>query len=268
MVPRPAQASPQGHLRSSDLLGAYRLVCELGEAQAGSERVRLALTGTASLIASDLTTLSVCDLRHGRRHVEMNPQAALSTADREAFDRHFFEHPLVCFHAANPYAGATCLSDFYSRRAIENLPLYQDYYRPLRLQAVMALPLHIDQQVLVSVVLNRQRGAFSERERQLADLLRLGLAAQLKHLFTTTTNGWMAADTPPPASGATLTEREREILHWVGTGKSNVEIAWILAISPRTVQKHLEHVFDKLGVENRLAALLRVKALPEEVPGG
>ncbi len=52
-----------------------------------------------------------------------------------------------------------------------------------------------------------------------------------------------------------LTEREAEVLHWVVEGKSNSETASILNISVRTVDKHLQNVFHKLGVENRSAAL-------------
>lgn len=52
-----------------------------------------------------------------------------------------------------------------------------------------------------------------------------------------------------------LTEREAEVLHWVVEGKSNSETAIILNISVRTVDKHLQNVFHKLGVENRGAAL-------------
>ena len=51
-----------------------------------------------------------------------------------------------------------------------------------------------------------------------------------------------------------LTQRESEVLHWVIQGKTNRDIADILGMSPRTVNKHLEHVFAKLGVETRTAA--------------
>jgi DNA-binding response OmpR family regulator/DNA-binding CsgD family transcriptional regulator len=51
-----------------------------------------------------------------------------------------------------------------------------------------------------------------------------------------------------------LTAREAEVLTWITRGKSNNEISKILVISPRTVNKHLERVFVKLGVENRAAA--------------
>ncbi|HZZ43510.1 MAG TPA: helix-turn-helix transcriptional regulator [Tepidisphaeraceae bacterium] len=55
-----------------------------------------------------------------------------------------------------------------------------------------------------------------------------------------------------------LTPREAEVLDWLAEGKTNPEIAAILKISPRTVQKHLEHAFQKLSVETRSAALLRL----------
>lgn len=51
-----------------------------------------------------------------------------------------------------------------------------------------------------------------------------------------------------------LTAREAEVLLWVGHGKGTKDIADILGMSPRTVQKHLEQIYAKLGVENRAAA--------------
>lgn len=59
-----------------------------------------------------------------------------------------------------------------------------------------------------------------------------------------------------------VTSREAEVLLWISRGKSNREIGEILNISPRTVNKHLEQVFVKLGVENRASAAARaVRAL-------
>lgn len=51
-----------------------------------------------------------------------------------------------------------------------------------------------------------------------------------------------------------LTPRETEVLSWLAKGKTNRDIADILGMSHRTVNKHLEHVFEKLGVETRSAA--------------
>lgn len=59
-----------------------------------------------------------------------------------------------------------------------------------------------------------------------------------------------------------VTKREAEVLLWVAKGKTNREIAQILELSPRTVNKHLEQLFKKIGVENRTsAAALAVAAL-------
>jgi len=44
------------------------------------------------------------------------------------------------------------------------------------------------------------------------------------------------------------------VLSWLAKGKTNRDIAEILGMSPRTVNKHLEHIFDKLGVETRTTA--------------
>jgi len=51
-----------------------------------------------------------------------------------------------------------------------------------------------------------------------------------------------------------LTARESEVLAWLATGKSNRDIGSILDLSPRTINKHLERIHKKLGVENRTAA--------------
>jgi DNA-binding response OmpR family regulator len=51
-----------------------------------------------------------------------------------------------------------------------------------------------------------------------------------------------------------LTQREAEVLLWVSYGKASSDISLVLEISPRTVQKHLERIYEKLGVETRSAA--------------
>jgi DNA-binding CsgD family transcriptional regulator len=61
-----------------------------------------------------------------------------------------------------------------------------------------------------------------------------------------------------------VTSREAEVLLWIARGKSNRDIGDILGLSPRTVNKHLETVYAKLGVENRAsAAIVAMKAINE-----
>lgn len=65
-----------------------------------------------------------------------------------------------------------------------------------------------------------------------------------------------------------LTQREAEILFWVTEGKTNAEIGTLCVISPRTVQKHVEHIYQKIGVETRVAAVKTAIGAILEVPDG
>ena len=63
-----------------------------------------------------------------------------------------------------------------------------------------------------------------------------------------------------------LTTREGEVLSWLAKGKTNRDIAQILGLSPRTVDKHLEQIYAKLGVENRTAAAAIATAATRRIP--
>ncbi|MCX9156813.1 response regulator [Niveibacterium sp. 24ML] len=79
---------------------------------------------------------------------------------------------------------------------------------------------------------------------------RVSEAAQAITVFALTAAGTGTSK----RAGAELTARESEVLLWVARGKTNRDIGEILGMSPRTVNKHLEHIFEKLGVETRTAA--------------
>lgn len=88
----------------------------------------------------------------------------------------------------------------------------------------------------------------------------LGSVGQDEYLFRMT-----ASDQPNQAGVLQqhfgLTEREAEVLLWIARGKANRDIGEILGLSPRTVNKHLEQIFPKLGVENRASAAVRAALL-------
>jgi DNA-binding response OmpR family regulator/DNA-binding CsgD family transcriptional regulator len=64
----------------------------------------------------------------------------------------------------------------------------------------------------------------------------------------------------PPGPAALLslglTPRQAEVVYWVAQGKTNPEIGTILGASPRTIDKHMERILDRLGVENRAGLML------------
>ena len=221
-----------------DLIGAMNesALDKATYAQLGVEKL-------PQLVASEFTTLSICHLASGRREVFGLPAGALSLDDRAAFDRHFHEHPLVRFHGYQGGRVTERISDALPLSEFRRSALYNDYYRRVRIDHAMALPIYVGDGLLVSFVLNRTRRDFTDRERALLDALRPHLSRIYKRM--TSANG--------------LTDRESEVLRWVAAGKSDSQIGTILGVSPRTVQKHLQNVYDKLGVESRTAAVMRLR---------
>jgi DNA-binding CsgD family transcriptional regulator len=235
-------------LTQQDYRDGWRLVCEMTEA--AGDAVSFARLGTeqlARLVASEITTLSVCDLSRNTRSVVSSPGNAISAADRASFDRYFSEHPLVRFHATHPHGGTHRISDSLQRAEFRESALYNEYYRRIGIDHVVAVPLFVDRGLLVSFVLNRNGRDFSDRERMLLDLVREPLAALYRHALARQRR----------FGALPVTSREREVLEWLAAGKTDREIAELLGVSPRTVQKHLQHIYDKLGVETRTAAVMR-----------
>ena len=64
-----------------------------------------------------------------------------------------------------------------------------------------------------------------------------------------------------------LTGREARVMELVASGRTNVAIAHALEVSPRTIAKHLEHIYRKLGVASRAAAVARTAALAPQAAG-
>lgn len=255
------------HLTRNDYAHAMQLLAQV-EPQVGNEAsfARAVVLQLHDYVAAELTTLSVCNLVTGHRHVVGLPGVRLGADEIACFDRHFFEHPLVRHHGLEGGVLTRRISDLVSRHDFQRSALYGDYYRRLRLEYTIAMPLLRDHRTLVSVVLNRRGPDFDERDRERLDLLRPHLAFlyRLACRATALPRGEPPAvpsPTLPDSSPPGLTLREAEVMRWLARGKTDAEIAALLSISPRTVQKHLEHVYVKLGVETRTAAVMRALTL-------
>ena len=258
------------HLTRNDYAGALAVMARLqpaaSDALTFAREVVLALT---EFVASELTTLSECDLVTGPRRVVGLPGVRLGERDIESFDRHFFEHPLVRFHGFECGRVTRRISDSLSRSEFRRSAIYADYYLHVGLEHAVAVPLLIDGRRLVSAVLNRRGLDFSERDCERLEVLRPHLAFLYGQANRHAAAPWVADATPLLPNAAEvgpegLTPRENEVLYWLAHGKTDAEIAALLGLSPRTVQKHLEHIYIKLGVETRTAAVMRsmAKLLP------
>lgn len=247
-------------LTRTDLRGAFAFLGSMAEA--ASDPAAYAAVGVRQLpglVASELTTLSICHLDTGRRDVVGFPDPRLSVADRACFDRHFDAHPLVRFHGHGRGRGAHRISDSVPFARFRHTALYHEYYRRIGIDHAIALPLLADGRLLVSFVLNRRGRDFSDRERCVLDLV----GASLARLFAALRDAEQARGAAAlplsqrVAATARLTLREREVLRWLARGKTDRDIGAILGCSHRTVQKHLQRAYPKLGVETRTAAAMR-----------
>jgi DNA-binding NarL/FixJ family response regulator len=84
------------------------------------------------------------------------------------------------------------------------------------------------------------------------------IRARLERETLRDNGGGFAPDfsSPEPLQKLGITPREAEVLLWIAQGKSNGEIGAIIQATENTVKKHVQHIFEKLGVESRNAASL------------
>ena len=247
-------------LSSTDLRAVLATLRSIGETSAtGNGFAGQGVTQLPRLVSSELTTLSICDLDSGHRSVVSSLPGAISRREIEVFDRYFFEHPLVREHGRNPAAETRRINDLVPTADFQRTPLYNEYYRPIRIDHAMAVPIHVDRNLLVSFVFNRSKRDFSDRDRACLELIRPHLGNFYR--LTRAMDNVRTAPLPQAGPGLRLSPREREVMQWLATGKTDRDIGEILGISPRTVHKHLQRIYEKLGVETRTAAVMRTLAL-------
>jgi DNA-binding CsgD family transcriptional regulator len=139
-----------------------------------------------------------------------------------------------------PADGARKISDSLSRREWHRQEFYAEVARPLGVEHMMRLWIHLDGSSGARVEFDRADKDFTERDREALDLL-------LPHL--------RRAVRMHGEKGHLVTRREREVLALVGDGYTNAQIARTLWISTGTVRKHLENAYEKLGVHTRTGAV-------------
>lgn len=173
--------------------------------------------------------------------------------------------PITDYRVRTGDLTAIRMSDVIGRMRYRDSPFYREYFQPVGLDHVLDLGLSADRHRYRSVVLIRggDTADFSERDRAVMELLRPHLRAREARadLERRMRHPDRAAEGDSPAATASLTAREREILRLVREGKTNTEIAGELWVSPGTVKKHLENVYDKLGVASRAAAAMAAQSL-------
>jgi DNA-binding CsgD family transcriptional regulator len=150
---------------------------------------------------------------------------------------------------------ALAISDFISDREFRRRGLYAEVCKPLGVRAVMKVFLPTGRATGASFVFDTTRSRFTETDR-------FALERLVPHLGQLRRNA-LARRTYPALIDSTaaarikllrLSPRERVVLARAAAGETNTVIAQALFVSPGTVRKHLEHIYDKLEVRTRTEA--------------
>lgn len=235
-------------LSGSDYRGILEFVHAAGELEGSDPFPEQVLARLRELVPCDTVSYGDFD-RHGhvwRTGVRYagEPRAPGTPATREAHDRLAYQYP---YRPWSPEATRPLRwSDLLSRREWHALDLYWEVCRPLDGEYELELWLATPDGVAGGFAFDSFKRDFSERDKLVLDTLQ-------PHLVQLWRNA--AARQGESRSLAALTPREREILLWVARGKTNREIAAVLYLAPGTIRKHLDNVYDKLGVSNRAGAV-------------
>ncbi|AKV00260.1 Two-component response regulator [Labilithrix luteola] len=145
--------------------------------------------------------------------------------------------------------------DFFSRSAFDDLDIYQEVYRPLGLADHCFVHVPTAPDTVVFLGLLRDGRPFDRAEKELLGLIQPHLSNGRKLALAVT-----AAENAPLApelfAAVGFTPRESDVLYWLTRGKSNDEIAKILRMRADSVSRHLHTIYEKMGVEHRVAATI------------
>jgi DNA-binding CsgD family transcriptional regulator len=161
------------------------------------------------------------------------------------------------------------MSDTVPLRELKRREVYSCVYGPIKIADFLTIPLVVSPRARGVLLLDRDTPEFTTDERALAQLLTVPLARLFRSMRTRERLAVRVRELEQalrevprshasPDGAGELTPRELEVLEHVAAGRTDREIATLLYVSVRTVQKHLQHVYEKLGVSTRTAAAMLV----------
>ena len=236
---------------------AVRLVDGLTELDDPEGFAGLALPGLARLVGCDSLSFTVLGAEAGQVSVTRHPDGISSPGSVAAFVAYVHEHPLANHYRKTGDARPIMMSDFLSRQDFHRLNLYGEYFRWIPVEYQIAFGLPAAGSAIIGIALNRAESDFTEDERDLLNVIRAPLTTALERARQRqrAREGLAAATSGAFPGLADLTDREIRILRLAALGRTNSAIAHVLDISPRTVAKHLEHIYRKLDVTSRTSAV-------------
>ena len=176
---------------------------------------------------------------------------------------HAGENPLYQRWQRTRDGRAYRFSDVTTREKLEGTQLYTELYGPLGLRHQVAFTLPSEPDRILAMVLSRKKRDYSDAECTFLNRARPFLIQVYRNAIAyTQTRRPSGADLEEALAAHGLTPREARVMQLIALGTPSDELARHLGVSGRTVDKHLEHAFAKLGVTSRAEATARAWQLP------
>jgi DNA-binding CsgD family transcriptional regulator len=218
-----------------------------------------------SLVKSDTAAFNVIDLNSEnpvRVHLKPEPETYGIKDFAKIAERLIDQHPLVNHFMSTSDNQARGLNDFMSPRELHRLPIYNEIFRKMHAEYLVCIASPRYEGGQFALTLSREHTDFNDRERALLTMLQPHFVQAYENAREITALKREADalhneidENPKILEHALgLSGREANVLFWIARGKTAAETATILAISRRTIEKHLERIYRKLAAESRMGA--------------
>lgn len=253
-------------LPRTDLEGLLSFLVDVSDLESDKPYPVEFIARLQGLVPCDALTYQEIDLHEKcfRAMVGIGPDGE---ADDEALYWKVGPCPISDYRVRTGDLSAVRMSDVIDRRRYQELPIFREYFQPAGIGHMVDVGLPAAPGRHRSFILFRRTAAgdFSGRDRAVLEMLRPHLLAREARaaLRRRLSKARGTQDGVGKSSACTqLTPREREVVVLVAEGKTNAQIAAQLWVAPSTVKKHLEHVYEKVGVGRRAIAATLVHAIP------
>lgn len=216
------------------------------------------------LIGCDLTAFAGYTPSTGELTVEFDGRTPGMMACVEGFVRVMSKYPFTDFDPRSTDWRPFVREEFVTHRQFRELDVYRDGLRHAGISDHSAIPIRTSEGRILYLGIERcDGGVFREAEVEVLEMMQPHLE-NARALALAREAVSADAVEPEDFQGVGLTPRETDVLFWIVQGKSNVEISDVLGLKVSTVKGYVFEVFNKLGVSNRHAAILRGLELAQQ----
>jgi DNA-binding CsgD family transcriptional regulator len=243
------------HARVLDIVGEVSPLLEIDELRDG---LLVALRGA---VPCDYVSLNQVGPDPEQNWSIVEPPMPIESF--EVFYRLAQQNPLAERHLRTRDGRPYRISDVVTQEQFQGTDLYREFYAPIGVEYQISFALPSAGEEILAIAMSRRETDFTDDERELLSVARPHLIQIYRNALqhTAITSGPATLSRPPPdqntLEGLGLTPAQAKVLGLIVSGQSTGDIAGELRISERTVQKHLQGVYRRLGVSDRSGAIYR-----------